>query len=406
MNVLVYEGPGVSRTSLANTVSSLRTLLSPHYAVQTASADTLISQPWSKSCALLVIPGGRDLPYVSALSRATSAIKRYVHEGGSFLGICAGAYFASAKVEWEMGTALEVSGRRPLGFFNGICKGSVYPGFSYDSEGGAHAIDLSLSLKNSGHSVIRGLYFNGGGEFIGVQSSPLTSVLATYTRQDAPEKVAAVHCRVGKGSVVLWGVHIEFSLLKEPLVGALAKRSAVLSPAEVTANETHRWQLLRNTLSLLSLHIPLAHQPLNTEPPTSPLPQLLTSTTPTLPSEIYEIMRKSSKTSQPLSLEDASDTFTFYQSDSASNLIQDARENPAQLDSPKAIIFFEHGTLPPPELTPEFQIREYYFYLAAERSSCHNFFSTSSQSWGFGQLLIYGEAVTSTQTMLDKRVIP
>lgn len=401
MNVLVYEGPGVSRTSLINTLSSLRTLLSPHYAVQTASAEVLISQPWSKSCALLVIPGGRDTPYVSSLSRATSAIKEYVSSGGSFLGICAGAYYASARVEFEMKTPLEVSGGRPLGLFNGICRGCIYPGFSYESESGACAVDISV--KNFEPSIIRGLYYNGGGEFIGAESSTSTSILSTYLQGRTSSKVAAVHCKVGNGTAILWGAHIEFSLLKEPLATALGKRPSVLSDTEIAVNENYRWQLLRHTLTLLSLNVPPAHGLSDTSrQPTSPLPQLLTSVIPTLPSNVYETVRKISKPTEPLTLVDAGDTFNFYQSDSAATLIQHARENPAQLDAPKALIVFEHGSLPPPYLTPEFQAEEYYSHLAMERSFHPDLVSFTPQNCGFGQLLIYGESVTSTQSMLDK----
>ncbi|GJJ08069.1 hypothetical protein Clacol_002276 [Clathrus columnatus] len=385
MNVLVYEGAGVSPACLINTIFSLKKILSPYYAVQTISADALISQPWSKSCALLVIPGGRDVPYVSSLSQAAHIIKRYVNDGGSFLGICAGAYFASNRVEWEMGTELEVCGGRPLGFFGGTSKGSVYPGFSYQDESGAHAIDVAV--RDFHPSIVRGLYFNGGGEF--VDSFP-------------SDKVAAVHCRVGQGRAVLWAVHLEFSLLKEPLAMALRKRPTMLATAEIATNENYRLKLLQHTLSLLSLNIPSTDTTSNIHKvPTSPLPQFLTSTIPTLPSDIYWIMRDLSKpTIKPLTLEDANDTLTFHQSDSAVELVRDARKNPTELNAPKAIIFYENGSLPPNDLTPEFQLEKYYSYLTEERSFHPNL--SHSQSWGFGELLMYGEAVTSTQTMLDK----
>ena len=115
--VLVYSGPGVSPLSLSHTLLTLSLLLLPHYTVQPIISSSLASQPWEPACALLVIPGGRDLPYVDELSlksRVTIRIKEYVKEGGKYLGICAGAYFASEQVIFDQGGQMEVVGRRDL----------------------------------------------------------------------------------------------------------------------------------------------------------------------------------------------------------------------------------------------------------------------------------------------------
>lgn len=115
--VLVYAGPGVSPLSLSHTLLTLRLLLLPHYTVQPAAPDLLAHQPWEPSCALLVVPGGRDLPYVDELTDkrpVTARIKEYVQQGGRFLGICAGAYFASAEVRFDVGGGMEVAGKRDL----------------------------------------------------------------------------------------------------------------------------------------------------------------------------------------------------------------------------------------------------------------------------------------------------
>lgn len=115
--VLVYSGPGVSPLSLSYTLLTLSLLLNPHYTVQPVTPDVLANQPWEPACALLVIPGGRDLPYVEELTtktRVTKRIRGYVWEGGRYLGICAGAYFGAEEVRFDMGGGLEVSGKRDL----------------------------------------------------------------------------------------------------------------------------------------------------------------------------------------------------------------------------------------------------------------------------------------------------
>jgi glutamine amidotransferase-like uncharacterized protein len=48
--------------------------------------------------------------------------------GGSYLGLCAGAYYGSSRVVFEPGTPLEVIGDRELAFFPGIARGAAYPG--------------------------------------------------------------------------------------------------------------------------------------------------------------------------------------------------------------------------------------------------------------------------------------
>lgn len=169
MNVLIYDGPGVSASSLSHTIYTLKRLLSPRYAVQTVSSEALAAHPWSPSCALLVIPGGRDVPYVSSLlGNATENIKNYVRKGGSFLGLCAGAYFASQHCEWEAGTSQEVIGDRPLGFFPGTSEGCTYKGFVYGSEAGARAIQVQpLDALGETIDALEGIYYNGGGHFVG-----------------------------------------------------------------------------------------------------------------------------------------------------------------------------------------------------------------------------------------------
>lgn len=115
--VLVYSGPGVSPLSLSHTVLTLSLLLLPHYTVQPVTAQLLSTEPWESNCALLVIPGGRDLPFVEELSmktKVTRRIREYVQEGGRYLGICAGAYFGSKEVHFDIGGSMEVKGDREL----------------------------------------------------------------------------------------------------------------------------------------------------------------------------------------------------------------------------------------------------------------------------------------------------
>ncbi|KAK0534277.1 biotin holocarboxylase synthetase [Tilletia horrida] len=320
-NILVYDGPGVSASALQHTLRSLRRLL-PAYDVQTADARTLALEPWQTSTALVVLPGGRDLPYVSALSqthahahpslaattfhrRADDQIARYVHAGGRFLGICAGAYYASARCVFEPGTPMHVVGDRPaLRFFPGDCVGTVYPGFVYESDAGARLIDLELSAEGreqDGGEVSFQCQYNGGGAFVQADSfkGHGVTVLARYSHTDPvltsaaaaaaassssqssqkpnfAGQAAAVICQVDAGKALLYGSHPEFPMstmaknfdsakyersvlsaahLRDP---AAVKDTTVISALERA--ESRRLAVFGSHLALLGLNVDLPEQ--------------------------------------------------------------------------------------------------------------------------------------------------
>ncbi|KAG8986651.1 biotin holocarboxylase synthetase [Tulasnella sp. JGI-2019a] len=424
INVLIYNGPGVSQTSFNHTLTSLRYLLSPNYAVGPVTPTALNSDPWPASCALLVIPGGRDLPYVAALQPgATDRIKEYVRKGGSLLTICAGSYFASARVEWEVGTRLEVVGDRALGFFPGTSKGCAYPGFVYESEAGARLVDVKLSGGDGKQErTARGLYWNGGGYFDGAEGmeSKGIRVLARYPEGgegSGAGKPAAVQCDVGEGRAILWGPHIEFPLNQQPALAASATSgpSASTRSTELIAElEAARWDLLMENLELLGLRCANQTRDVKNVDPMAivgTLPQMLVST-PSRPHIVPEIVTALETTLSALSdqgyrvLEDAHDTFRFYDASTSSDIIKRARNqkvsNEKELeDLHRDIIVFGDGTLPSVDLTPLFSIATYFEHLSRVRSEV-SLLGGDKSPWGIGEALLYSERVTSTQTLLDR----
>ncbi|WP_316358604.1 BPL-N domain-containing protein [Candidatus Neptunichlamydia sp. REUL1] len=203
MKVLIYADEGVSSFSLQETLKTFRM----RYAnVETIDHKILCNSDWEKETSLLIIPGGRDIPYDRKLKgKGTAKIRKFVEEGGSFLGICAGAYFASAEVIFEKGTPIEVHEKRELSFFPGAAVGALYPHspFVYESEKGSHA--SSVTFKEDELS----LYYNGGCTFKDAEKYPGITILARF--HDAGDQPAIIHCKVGKGSTILSGVHFEVS---------------------------------------------------------------------------------------------------------------------------------------------------------------------------------------------------
>lgn len=255
-NVLIYSGPGVSTSCSQHTLKTLRQLL-PTYDVHFINANSVAIDPWQHFTSLFVLPGGRDLPYIEELERvvqlpnnraqstsssstwtsttAAEQIRRYVTRGGKFIGICAGAYYSSAACEFEKGVeGLEVVGQRAaLQFFSGTCKGTVYPGFTYDNQIGSRIVKLiqTTSFRNTSgddnqdESPIWWTHYNGGGAFLNAEEHQNVEVLARYPEDDRELssnndrfdyscQPAIISCKVGeqKGKAVLFGTHPEFPL--------------------------------------------------------------------------------------------------------------------------------------------------------------------------------------------------
>ncbi len=204
--VLVYLDTGVGASTFQQLFTSLRASLSPaSYSVDAIDHRYLIDKEWMRQTALLVIPGGRDIPYHTHLQgRGNQRIAEYVTGGGAYLGICAGGYYGAAYIEFEKGGALEVSAARELAFFPGKAIGPAYGlgQFTYESESGARSAQLSWR-----EGACR-VYFNGGCYFEHPEIHASVDVLARY--EDLPGCPAAVvSCAVGKGQAILSGVHPE-----------------------------------------------------------------------------------------------------------------------------------------------------------------------------------------------------
>ena len=390
LNVLLYSGSGVSATSRDHALKSLRAFLATSYDVQLVSPKSLREEPWTDSCALLVMPGGRDLPYQHDLGgKANARIRDWVKRGGKYLGFCAGAYYASRSVEFEAGTSLEVVGERELDFFPGICRGTVFPGFAYDTEAGAREVVLELertawrnSWSQSPDKVA--VWYNGGGAFILDRPLADVEVLARYS--DLPDgPIAGVRCVVGQGLAVLWAVHPEHPTLLE--------RS---TPDEYATKEVSRQSLLRSTLAMLNLDV--SDVP---APPPRLLPLFLTSDKrENLASTLSSLSSiKTGATQSSIEIKDRHDRFVLHNFDQTSIVWSQARSTPGTSDAeelqlaPKDVIVCTEG-VPARNLTPLFDVAAYFRKLR----------TTRNPPTPFGDILLYGEIVTSTQTMLDKLV--
>jgi biotin--protein ligase len=200
------------------------------------------------------MPGGRDLLFLSALDpHGIQKIKNYVERGGSYLGLCAGAYFACSEIEFELHRPFyEVIGPRPLQFIPGKAIGSVAPNFNYGTELGAQAMKIRT---DDGRNL--SVYVNGGPCF---KLSDAATVIARYESREP----AIVKSVVGKGSCIVSGPHIEVShsyiLDQIQKLSGIPEREADVQQLhkiipDLEESEAQRNELLKHILKELGLDV-------------------------------------------------------------------------------------------------------------------------------------------------------
>ncbi|EON67818.1 biotin-[acetyl-CoA-carboxylase] ligase [Coniosporium apollinis CBS 100218] len=423
VNVLVYAGTGATAGSVRHCLYTLRRLLSPNYAVIPVNGDAIIKEPWTASCALLVFPGGADLGYCRTLNgEGNRRIIQYVNRGGAYLGFCSGGYYGSKRCEFEVGDPkMEVVGERELAFFPGVCRGLAFPGFLYHSEAGARAAELRVNRANLPASpgtlpeTFRS-YYNGGGVFVDAEkyADRGVEILASYTeelRVDAgPEKAAVVYRKVGDGGVILTGPHPEFAAVNLSKQDNGPEYAKVVDA--VAADEKPRTDFLKACLTKLGLKVNQEEQAVPS------LSRLHLSTHK--PSDVAELV---SSWQEIITLSDGeeyikgeNDTFHLEKPDrwSMSTLTQavasvlpgaagkekdNAEEDQAGLiDYDKVVkrIVAHETELPSNKETPYFN---HYAYFANLQHYQHELRDSDP---AFGKYILYGEVVTSTNTLLEK----
>ena len=165
---------------------------------------------------LFVMPGGADLPFCKALNGAPNKrIRRFVEEGGVYLGICAGAYYGCREIAFHAGTDGAICGARELKFVDAVAVGSLpqlTDGVAYDATPrSAAAVEIRTTDRLTPTAVTFYAHYHGGCRFdFGTATSAEAQILAVYTGIEGAAP-AIVSSRVGKGTAILTGVHLEMS---------------------------------------------------------------------------------------------------------------------------------------------------------------------------------------------------
>lgn len=207
-----YLDEGISEALREDTLPILNKALKNKAEVVSCDSENILKDEILPSIDALLITGGRGTPYIQRLGdRGQQLIRKFVNDGGVYLGFSAGAYIASKQLEFAIGTSYEKIAEHNLKLFDGKAIGPVFNNnkFAYQSEEGAEAVSISGEITNN---ELVSVYFNGGCAFVeDVGSQQKIEVLATY--EDHPKKSPAIiECQVGKGKAILSGIHPEYNI--------------------------------------------------------------------------------------------------------------------------------------------------------------------------------------------------
>ncbi|PCH37533.1 class II aaRS and biotin synthetase [Wolfiporia cocos MD-104 SS10] len=390
MNVLVYSGPEVFQNSLTHCIITLRTLLVPNYAVQSISPQSLISHPWTSNCALLVFPSCKRQLSAKPIS---SAVAKFVENGGSLLAI--GATLAGSRKSSSLSESIGCSNsdiQQPLQLYH------ESSGAFVDIQYGDIQDSLEVStVRTAGGCAVNGVMRVRSQNRMRLTESDALRPISYYVDDGEDRGVAALQGGFGAGRVVLWDALIDLPLTEEPVLSLLGSRSSSF----LQETEKGRQEALRHSLHVLRLVLPEQQST-----STSPLPQFLTSTPskPWIVSRIAQALSLSLQDATPHTWADSNDTFYFHPHVRSLDVLEAARIASADSDpaswQPKHVLVHTGGALPPLDETPLFDVGRFYGELAAARGQARCM--ERSDVWGIGEALLYGEVVTSTQTLLDK----
>jgi glutamine amidotransferase-like uncharacterized protein len=173
-------------------------------AVGYCDATAIIAGILDPTVNLFVMPGGADLNFCEKLNGpGNRAIRNFVENGGSYLGICGGAYYACQDIVWAKGLDHEIIGPRELKFYSGTATGPI-PEFMQGMDHEKSWLGAA-SIFTETQSVT--VCYQAGPIFAEPQIDT-ESVIARYTA--LPEQPPAiVESQIGKGRVILSSPHIE-----------------------------------------------------------------------------------------------------------------------------------------------------------------------------------------------------
>ena len=164
---------------------------------------------------ILVCPGGSGSPLNDLGVNGINRIRNFIEDGGGYLGICAGALYASDYFVWKGVPSIEPP------FDEEIVMGTdlnfdLFPGVGYFpiEEISVHTAMTQINIVDHTHPVTDSLpdhmhVFYAQGPYLEPHEDANVTILATY---DVTGDPAIVAFQYGRGRVLLSGVHPEYEM--------------------------------------------------------------------------------------------------------------------------------------------------------------------------------------------------
>jgi len=201
--ITLYEGKGAWETGTSN----LKQFLKIHQMEFESSGpqDLILGDLAIKAPKLLIMPGGESWVYLEDLKEeGAENIREFVRKGGSYLGICAGAFYATSHRRGGVATG-------PYGI--GLLEGTAHDGTYLEEPGYIEGVmDFLWELGNPlvqglGKSARMLLY--GGPYFEFKPEEAQKKHVEVVSRFAHSGKPAMIRFRYGKGRVFLAAPHFE-----------------------------------------------------------------------------------------------------------------------------------------------------------------------------------------------------
>ena len=205
-----------------------------NFTVQLVDSDDINNNRLS-DFSILCVPGGNMYQYAQDISPAgIEKIRDFIRNGGGYIGICGGAYFASETVVWQ-GSQLPMAS---LGLFSGRAEGPIneicpYPNYTM----------CQVNIADSTHPITQSepdsswmLYYWGPMLVPDTNADANMTVLGRYNNTNQPAMLALNY---GLGKVFLVGTH--------PEIEEDSQRDGV-DFADELDDQGSDWELVRNAV--------------------------------------------------------------------------------------------------------------------------------------------------------------
>ena len=169
---------------------------------QRISSDDINNGILTEGFKVVIFPGGYAYDYkVDLNAKGEKNIKAFINNGGGYLGICAGAFLATASVLWE-----GIKYNYPLDLFQGTAIGSIKEIQPWD---GYKMTTISLNKNNEINKFqkekLKTLYY--GGPYFEPSLNQAVDTIATW--DEYLNKLAIISFKYGSGNVILSAPHPE-----------------------------------------------------------------------------------------------------------------------------------------------------------------------------------------------------